>query len=77
VVERSLIFGLLLASVLIGTGLAITRPLLYKLGQEGAPRASSSSGVNYRGRYRGGLWMGTPRRRDWGGFQGRGPGGAK
>jgi hypothetical protein len=76
-VERSLILGLLLASVLLGTGLAITRPLLYRLGQDGIPRASGSGGVSYRGGYRGGVWVGAPRRRDWEGFQGRGPGGAK
>lgn len=75
--ERQLIFGLLLLAVLLGTGLAITRPMLYRLGEEGASRASRSSGVVLRGDYRSGRWQRLGPRRAWGGFQGRGPGGAK
>lgn len=75
--ERQLMLGLVLTAVLAGTGLAITRPLLYRLGTEGPPTASSSSGVSHRGTYVAGRWRRATPSRDWAGFQGRGPGGAK
>lgn len=75
--ERTLILALLISGVLVGTGLAISRPMLYRLGQEGAPQASRSRGVIYRGGYGSGRWRPAAPRRSWDGFQGRGPGGAK
>lgn len=74
--ERSLILALIVVAVLSGTSAALLRPTMFRLGQEGTPRARS--GVIYGGVYRGGRWV--PRaggRREWSGFQGRGPGGAK
>ena len=75
--ERQLMVGLVVTAVLLGTGLAITRPFLYRLGQEGTPTASRSSGVTHRGSYVGGRWRSRTPSRDWEGFQGRGPGGVK
>ena len=74
--ERQLILVLIVVVVLGGSSVALLRPNIFRLGQEGTPRASS--GVVYGGVYRRGRWV--PRaggRRDWSGFQGRGPGGAK
>ena len=75
--ERQLMLALVVAALLSGTGLAITRPLLYRLGQEGTPTATRSSGVSSRGIYSGGRWRPRSPTREWEGFQGRGPGGAK
>ncbi|WP_216903297.1 hypothetical protein [Synechococcus sp. CCY 9618] len=70
---------LLLVAVLvvgIGTTTAVTRPGVWRLGQEGTPPAGSS--VRYGGSYRAGRWVpATPGRQEWTGFQGRGPGSAK
>ena len=73
--ERALILVLTLTAVGVGTTAAITRPLLFRLGQDGTPTASS--GVSYSGSYRGGRWVPHGRPRDWSRFQGRGPGSAK
>ncbi|MCP9917525.1 hypothetical protein [Cyanobium sp. ATX 6F1] len=75
--ERQLMLALVVTAVLVGTGLAITRPLLYRLGQDGPPTASDSGGVSHRGTYTSGRWRPATPSRDWAGFQGRGPGGAK
>jgi hypothetical protein len=74
--ERPLLVALILVAVLAGTAAALLRPAIFRLGQEGAPRAGS--GVTYGGIYRGGRWL--PRaggRGEWTRFKGRGPGGAK
>ncbi|MBD2717688.1 MULTISPECIES: hypothetical protein [unclassified Synechococcus] len=74
--ERAVVMVLAVTVVTAGTLAAITRPGLWRLGQEGTPAASS--GVRYGGSYRSGRWVtATPRRQDWSGFQGRGPGAAK
>ncbi len=74
--ERGLLLLLAVAVVATGTVTAVTRPSLWRLGQEGTPAASS--GVRYGGSYRAGRWVpATSRRQDWSGFQGRGPGAAK
>jgi hypothetical protein len=73
--EQQLILGLALAALLLGTLVAVGRPGLYRLGQDGTPRASS--GVVFRGAGRQGRWVPAAPRRDWGRFQGRGPGGVK
>jgi hypothetical protein len=73
--ERTLIVALSLAVVGVGTTAAVTRPLLFRLGQEGTP--SAASGVTYGGSYRSGRWVSRERPRDWSRFQGRGPGSAK
>jgi hypothetical protein len=74
--ERGLILLVALAVVAIGTVTALTRPALWRLGQDGTPAAGS--GVRYGGSYRAGRWVAAPsRRQDWSGFQGRGPGAAK
>ena len=74
--ERGVLMLLAVAVVAIGTVTAVTRPGLWRLGQDGTPAAGS--GVRYGGRYRAGRWVPvTPRRQDWTGFQGRGPGAAK
>ncbi|MCP9848922.1 hypothetical protein [Cyanobium sp. Morenito 9A2] len=75
--ERQLMLALVVTAVLAGTGLAITRPFLFRLGQDGPPSASDSRGVSYRGAYLAGSWRPATPSRDWAGFQGRGPGGAK
>jgi phage tail tape-measure protein len=75
VLERALILTLSLAVVGVGTTAALTRPMVFRLGQEGTP--SASSGVTYRGSSRAGRWVTRERPRDWSRFQGRGPGGAK
>lgn len=74
-VERTLILALTLTAVGVGTTTAITRPLLFRLGQDGTPQASR--GVSYGGSYRSGRWVSHDRPRDWSRFQGRGPGTAK
>lgn len=74
--ERGLLLFVAVLVVGIGTTTAVTRPGLWRLGQEGTP--SAGSGVRYGGSYRAGRWVpATPRRQDWSGFQGRGPGSAK
>jgi hypothetical protein len=74
--ERALLMLLTVAVVAAGTLTAITRPGLWRLGQDGTPAASS--GVRYGGGYSSGRWVtATPRRQDWSGFRGRGPGAAK
>ncbi|MBW4529421.1 MAG: hypothetical protein KME02_01910 [Aphanothece saxicola GSE-SYN-MK-01-06B] len=74
--ERGLILLLAVAVVAVGTVTAVTRPGLWRLGQDGTPAAGS--GVRYGGTYRSGRWVAAPtRRQDWSGFQGRGPGPAK
>lgn len=73
--ERTLILVLTLSAVTVGTVTAVSRPFLFQLGQEGVP--SGSSGVNYRGSYRGGQWVPRSGRSNWPRFQGRGPGTAK
>ena len=73
--ERRLILALTITAVGVGTTNAITRPLLYRLGQEGTP--SAPSGVSYGGFYRNGIWVSQATTRDWSRFQGRGPGSAK
>lgn len=74
--ERGLILLLAVAVVAVGTVTAVTRPGLWRLGQDGTPAAGS--GVRYGGSYRAGRWVVAPtRRQDWSGFQGRGPGAAK
>jgi hypothetical protein len=74
--ERGLLLLLAVMVVGVGTTTAITRPQLWRLGQDGTPGATS--GVRYGGSYRAGRWLpATPRRQDWSGFQGRGPGSAK
>lgn len=73
--ERTLILVLTLSAVTVGTVTAVSRPFLFRLGQEGVP--SGSSGVSYRGSYRGGQWVPRSGRSTWPGFQGRGPGTAK
>lgn len=75
VAERPLILVLTLSVVMVGTATAVRRPFLFQLGQEGAP--AGSSGVSYRGSYRGGRWVPSRGRSDWSRFQGRGPGTAK
>jgi hypothetical protein len=75
--ERNLILVLTVVAVTVGTTAAVTRPFLFRLGQEGVP-SGSSSGISYRGSYHGGRWVSRPgSRADWSGFQGRGPGTAK
>lgn len=73
--ERRLILVLTITAVGVGTTAAVTRPLLYRLGQEGTP--SAPSGVSYGGSYRSGRWVSQAPTRDWSRFQGRGPGSAK
>ena len=74
--ERGLLLLLAVAVVAIGTVTAVTRPALWRIGQDGTPAAGS--GVRYGGSYRAGRWVAAPsRRQDWSGFQGRGPGTAK
>ncbi|MFM7086731.1 MAG: hypothetical protein ACKOXO_07065 [Cyanobium sp.] len=73
--ERPLILILALLALLLGCTAAITRPGLYRLGQEGTPIASP--GVSFSGSSRQGRWRPTPYRRDWERFQGRGPAGVK
>lgn len=73
--ERILLLFLTLSALLIGTAAAVLRPFVFRLGQEGTPPART--GVIYGGSYRGGRWLPRQGRRDWGSFQGRGPGGAK
>ena len=74
--ERGLLLLLAVAAVAIGTVTAVTRPGLWRLGQDGTPTAGS--GVRYGGSYRAGRGVAAPsRRQDWSGFQGRGPGAAK
>jgi hypothetical protein len=73
--ERRLILVLTMTAVGVGTTAAVTRPLLYRLGQEGTP--SAPSGVSYGGSYRSGRWVSQAPTRDWSRFQGRGPGSAK
>ena len=74
--ERALLLLLAVTVVATGTITAVTRPGLWRLGQDGTPAAGS--GVRYGGSYRAGRWVpATPRRQDWAGFQGRGPGAAK
>ncbi|MFO8238773.1 MAG: hypothetical protein R6U00_11115 [Prochlorococcaceae cyanobacterium] len=73
--ERQLLLLLTLLALLLGCGFAITRPALYRIGQEGTPRARGA--VAFRGRTVGGRWQPVAGQRTWGGFQGRGPSGAK
>ncbi len=74
--ERGLLLLVAVLVVGIGTATAVTRPGLWRLGQEGTPPAGS--GIRYGGSYRAGRWLpAPPRRQDWSGFQGRGPGSAK
>ena len=73
--ERQLLLVLAVLALLLGCGLAVTRPALYRIGQDGTPR--SSGAVAFRGRSVGGRWQPAAGQRDWGGFQGRGPRGAK
>lgn len=73
--ERPLILVLTLAAVSIGTTAAVTRPTVFRLGQEGTPRASR--GIVYGGVYRSGRWLPRSGSGNWNRFQGRGPGGAK
>ena len=70
-----MILILTLAAVSIGTGAAVTRPTLFRLGQEGTPR--TSRGIVYGGVYRSGRWVPRSGARNWDRFQGRGPSGAK
>lgn len=74
-IERYLILLLALAALVLGSAAAITRPSLYRLGQEGSPKASA--GVSFRGSGQAGRWRAAPFRRDWERFQGRGPAGVK
>lgn len=73
--ESTLLLTLLVACVLAGTSLAVIRPALFRLGQDGTPVADS--GVRYLGSYRSGRWRPERAPTDWNRFQGRGPGGAK
>jgi hypothetical protein len=73
--ERTLILLLTISAVTVGTVTAVRRPFMFQLGQEGVP--PGSTGVNYRGSYRGGFWVPRSGRSSWPGFQGRGPGTAK
>ena len=74
--ERAVLMVLAVTVMAAGTLTAITRPGLWRLGQDGTPAASS--GVRYGGSYRSGRCVtATPRRQDWSGFRGRGPGTAK
>ncbi len=73
--ERRLILVLTVSAVAVGSTAAATRPLLYRLGDEGTPSASGAA--SWRGSSRGGRWLSRERPRDWSRFQGRGPGSAK
>lgn len=73
--ESLLILALLLAAVLGGSAAAVSRPGLYRLGQEGTPTAGS--GVRFLGTTRAGRWHSQQRHSDWSRFPGRGPGPAK
>jgi hypothetical protein len=73
--ERQLLLLLAVLALLLGCGLAVTRPALYRIGQDGTPR--SSGGVAFRGRSVGGRWQPLAGQRSWEGFQGRGPSGVK
>lgn len=73
--ERRLLLLLAVLALLLGCGLAVTRPALYRVGQDGIPRARGA--VAFRGRSVGGRWQPAVGQRTWGGFQGRGPRGAK
>jgi hypothetical protein len=73
--ERSFILVLTISAVVVGSTAAVTRPLLYRLGDEGTPSASGS--VTWRGSGRSGRWLSRTGSRDWSRFQGRGPGSAK
>ncbi|WP_094556550.1 hypothetical protein [Synechococcus sp. 1G10] len=74
-VERTLILVLTLSAVAMGTTTAVTRPLLYRLGDDGTPSASGAT--TWRGSGLNGRWLNRERPRDWSRFQGRGPGTAK
>ena len=77
--ERPLL--LLILTSILGLGVlgAISRPLLWSLKQDGTPRASSTSGVMYKGRRSGGVWINhsSRGRERAGSFVGRGPRGVK
>ncbi|MGB5134764.1 MAG: hypothetical protein WBN89_06275, partial [Prochlorococcaceae cyanobacterium] len=66
--ERQLLLLLALLALLLGSGLAITRPTLYRIGEDGTPRSSGT--VAFRGRSEGGRWQPAAGQRTWGGFQG-------
>ena len=75
--HRPLLLVFATLTMMFGTTAAINRPGIYRLGSNGTPNSSSSSGgVIYRGFGSGGGWR-TSSRQGWGGFQGRGPSGAK
>lgn len=75
--HRPLLLAFAIAIVVFGANAAINRPGTYRLGSNGTPNSSpSSGGVIYRGFGSGGSWR-TSSRQGWGGFQGRGPSGAK
>lgn len=73
--ESRLILGLALAAVVSGSVAALTRPGVYRLGQEGTPVAGS--GVRFIGSSRAGRWRHQARPANWSRFPGRGPGSAK
>ena len=75
--RRALLLGLAVFVTLIGTTHAINGPGIYRLGSDGTPNSSTTSGgVIYRGFGSGGTWR-TSSRQGWSGFQGRGPSGVK
>lgn len=75
--HRPILLGLAVFVMMFGSSNAINRPGIYRLGNNGTPnRSTSSGGVVYRGFGSGGSWR-TSSRQDWGGFQGRGPSGVK
>jgi hypothetical protein len=67
--EKSLILALTLLALAIGSGVAVLRPGLYRLGQPGSPVLSP--GTSILGSSRSGRWQPAPYRRAWGAFQGR------
>lgn len=75
--QRPLILVMALSASVLGTTAAVQRPWAYRLGDEGTPAShSTSGGVVFRGSSRGGSWRSSSRK-DWSGFQGRGPSGVK
>lgn len=73
--ETRFILALALLGLAIGSGAALFRPGLYRLGQPGAP--ALSPGTSVLGSSRDERWQPAPYRRNWGTFQGRGPAGVK
>ena len=75
--HRPLLLGLSVLVMTVGSSNAINRPNTYRLGSDGTPNSSTSTGgVVYRGFGSGGTWR-TSSRQGWSGFQGRGPSGVK